>query len=103
MNQTDVHAAEKTDRARVRSLGSEDADKIRTFLFLEDKRSDVRQLADAIDDRELDMRIIFRHLLHDRSLRKADSDDEVEISFRDRKSTRLNSSHIPLSRMPSSA
>ena len=25
------------------------------------------------------------------------------ISFRDRKSTRLNSSHIPLSRMPSSA
>ena len=28
---------------------------------------------------------------------------ETEITFQDRKSTRLNSSHIPLSRMPSSA
>ena len=36
--------------------------------------------------------------LHDRVRRTA-----VEITRKDRKSTRLNSSHIPLSRMPSSA
>ena len=29
--------------------------------------------------------------------------EEATLSFPDRKSTRLNSSHIPLSRMPSSA
>ena len=30
-------------------------------------------------------------------------DGQVGANFQDRKSTRLNSSHIPLSRMPSSA
>ena len=34
---------------------------------------------------------------------KAESDQELAKAVKDRKSTRLNSSHIPLSRMPSSA
>ena len=32
-----------------------------------------------------------------------EAEDYISIQYRDRKSTRLNSSHIPLSRMPSSA
>ena len=39
-----------------------------------------------------------------RNLRKATVVDSTNVkSMKDRKSTRLNSSHIPLSRMPSSA
>ena len=34
---------------------------------------------------------------------KVDQNSKVEVDGEDRKSTRLNSSHIPLSRMPSSA
>ena len=34
---------------------------------------------------------------------KADKNKKVDMDNPDRKSTRLNSSHIPLSRMPSSA
>src|ERR1051326_3365951 len=81
MNQTDVHAAEKTDRASLRSFGSEDADEIRPFVFLKDERCDVWQFTDAVDDRELDVRIVFGDLLHDRSLCETDADDQVEISF----------------------
>src|SRR6185369_4684968 len=41
MDEADVHAAEKTDRAGLRSLGREYADEIRAFLLFEDERGDV--------------------------------------------------------------
>src|ERR1043165_2619297 len=37
MYQTDVHAAEKTDRARARRFGGEYADEIRAFVFFENE------------------------------------------------------------------
>src|SRR5688572_986523 len=36
MDQSDVHSAQKSDRARPRSLRSEYADEVRTFMLLED-------------------------------------------------------------------
>ena len=44
-------------------------------------------------------KIVAQHL----SCVNAYADSEPELAHEDRKSTRLNSSHIPLSRMPSSA
>ena len=41
--------------------------------------------------------------LIDKKIVNQDENPEVEVLTGDRKSTRLNSSHIPLSRMPSSA
>src|SRR6478672_648781 len=35
----------------------------------------------SVDDREFDIRIIGRNLLHDRSLCKSDPDNEVETAF----------------------
>src|SRR6478609_90544 len=35
----------------------------------------------AIDDREFDIRVVIRHLLHDRSLSKSDPNDQVEASL----------------------
>ena len=50
-------------------------------MLLEDQRSDVRQLADAVDDRELNVRIILRDLLDDRRLRETDADDQIVVAF----------------------
>src|SRR5689334_23296876 len=75
MNQTDVHAAEETDRAGLRLLRRENPDEIRTFVFLEDERGDVRQIADAVDDREVNVWIVFRDGFHDRRLGETDTDD----------------------------
>src|ERR1044071_2166841 len=90
MNQTDIHAAEKTDRARARSFGGEDADEIRAFMFLENERRNVGKLAYAIDNRKLNIRIVFRNLLHDGRLGKTNSDDEIEVSFGERAHGRLD-------------
>src|SRR6185503_4573169 len=50
-------------------------------MLLEDQRSNVWQLADAVDDGELNVRIVFRDALHDRRLCKSNTDDEIEISL----------------------
>src|SRR5437868_9542151 len=81
MNQTDVHATEKSDRACARRLRRDYADEIRALMFFEDQRRNVRQVDLAVDDGELNMRIIFCDLLHDRRLREANADDQIEISF----------------------
>ena len=49
---------------------------------------------------EQEGRPIFEDVIY---IRKMVPGDNLNIIDRDRKSTRLNSSHIPLSRMPSSA
>ena len=49
----------------------------------------------AIKDEMPEVRVIL--------LTVSDAPDDLIAAIRDRKSTRLNSSHIPLSRMPSSA
>src|SRR5215213_6183075 len=90
MNEPDVHPAEKTDGPCFRRLRREYADEIRTLMFFKDERSYVREFADAIDNGELDVRIILRHLLHDRRLRETHSDDQIEISFSKRAHRRLN-------------
>ena len=55
VNQPDVHAAEETERARLGRHRREDADQIRAFVLLEHERRDVRQLAHAVDDREVNI------------------------------------------------
>src|SRR5688500_16026295 len=83
VNESDVHAAEKTDRAGARSFGREYPDEIRAFMFLEYERRHVRELAHAVDDRKLNVRIVFRDLLHDRRLCEAHANDEIEVAFRE--------------------
>ena len=67
------------------------------------------QLADdaaIIARQNLEIAKLKRHIFGPRSERTARLLDQMELGLEeleDRKSTRLNSSHIPLSRMPSSA
>src|SRR5215208_196013 len=50
-------------------------------MLLKNQRRNVRQFADAIDDRELNVWVVFGDLLHDWGLSKANSDDQIEIAF----------------------
>src|ERR1043165_2103228 len=81
MNQTNVHAPEKAHRSCLRSLRGENADEVRTFMFFEDQRRDIRQFTFTIDDGELNVWIVLGDLFHDRSLGKTDADDEVEVAL----------------------
>src|SRR5436309_2135845 len=75
--ESDVHAADEAERAGLRLARSDDADEVRAFVLLEDERGDVRQIARAVNYREVDVRIVLRYNVHDGCLREADSDDEV--------------------------
>src|ERR1051325_8127466 len=79
MDETNIHAAEKSDRAGLRSLGSEYSNQIRTFMLFKNQGGDVGQLTNSIDDRKVNVRIILRDLFHDRRLCKANSDDQIEV------------------------
>src|ERR1700754_314914 len=81
MNQTDIHAAEETDRSGARRLRRQNSYEIRTFVLLENQRSNVRQLAHTVDDCKLNVWIVLRNLFHDRRLRETNADDQVEIAF----------------------
>src|SRR5215216_5376010 len=59
-------------------------------MLLENERRDVGQLANAIDDRELNVRVVFRNLLHDRGLGETNSDDQIEVPFGERAHSRLD-------------
>src|SRR5215510_4179867 len=59
-------------------------------MLFENQRRHVRQIADAINDREIDVGIIFRYLFHDRRLGKADSDDQIITALGKRSHRRLN-------------
>src|SRR5215213_2318898 len=50
-------------------------------MLLENERRNVWELADAVDDCELNVWVVFRYLLHDRRLCKTNSDDQIEITF----------------------
>src|SRR5688572_3030025 len=80
VDQTDIHSAEKSDCSGARRFRGENADKIRTFMLFENERRHIWQLALTVDDRKLNVRIVFRYLFHDRRLRKTDADDQVEVS-----------------------
>src|SRR5439155_6560334 len=82
VEQRNIHAAEKSDRAGFRSHGGDHPDKIGALVLFEDQRCDVRQPDDAIDDCEVQIRIILRHGLDGWSLVEADSDDEIVTAFR---------------------
>ena len=69
-----------------------------------DENTRYRLFKDTIDDGEL----LWHQDERDRTIRIFNGKDwklqiDDQLPFVDRKSTRLNSSHIPLSRMPSSA
>src|SRR5215213_4573720 len=53
-------------------------------MLLENERRNVWELADAVDDCELNVWIVFCYLLHDRRLCKTNSDDQIEITFGER-------------------
>ena len=63
----------------------------------EDARSDIAELARQHGDTAARLEAMIG------MLNKGQSQLQHHVNERDRKSTRLNSSHIPLSRMPSSA
>src|SRR5262245_30042923 len=70
-------------------------------MLFEDKRSDVRSRRfavifenHAVDNREINIRIVLRDLLHDRRLRETDADDEVVTTFCKRAHRRLDRSWI---------
>src|SRR5262249_23480446 len=76
MNEADIHAAEKPERAGPRRSRGNHADEIRPFVLLEDEGRDVRQLTHAVDDAEMDVGIVACDDLHDRRLREPDADNE---------------------------
>src|SRR3984893_1972618 len=77
MDQTDVHAAQKPDRSGLGGPGRQESDEIGPLVLLENQRRDVGQLADAVDDGEVNVRIVLRDNLDDRRLGKADADDQI--------------------------
>src|SRR5690606_32074706 len=88
VNQRNIHAAEKADHAGSRFCRGEHSDQVRTFVFAKNERRNVlfRRFSvgfeyHAVNDREFDVRIIDRDLLHDRTLGKAYADDQIEILF----------------------
>ncbi len=68
----------------------EDADEVRPFVLLEHQRRDVGQLADAVDDGELNVGIVLRDRVENRRLREADADDEVVFALGKRAHGRLD-------------
>src|SRR5688500_7012188 len=50
-------------------------------MFLEDERRHIWRLALPVDDRKLNVRIIFRYEFHDRRLCETHANDEIEIAF----------------------
>ncbi len=81
VDEADVHPAEEAEHARLRRPRRDHADEVRALVLLEDERGDVRQLARAVHDGEVDVRVVLRHLLHDGGLREADADDEVVVAL----------------------
>ena len=92
INKKIVHPLEVANRLRIKADFNDDA-------LLGQGKEKVDKLTNLIG--------IFESKDLDFSKHRADGDDILgdayEYLMRDRKSTRLNSSHIPLSRMPSSA
>src|SRR5690348_4041895 len=86
MDQRNVHTAQETDRSGLIFRRRDHTDQVRAFVLTKDKRGHValRRLAvgfhnDAVYDREFDIWVIGRHLLHDRTLGKSDADHQIEI------------------------
>jgi hypothetical protein len=66
------------------------ADEVRALVLLEDQRGDVGQLADAVDDREVNLRIIPGDRVDDGGLGEADADDQIEAALGERADCRLD-------------
>src|SRR2546423_584936 len=88
--ESDVHAADEAERARLRLARCDHADEVRAFVLLEDERGDVRQVARAVNDGEVDVRVVLRHNVHYGCLGEADADDEVVAALGERAHRRLN-------------
>ncbi len=82
-DQRDVHAADEAQDAGLRRARRDQPDEIRPLVLLENERCHVREVDEAVDDREIDVRIILRDALHDRRLREADTDDQIVAAFRE--------------------
>ena len=67
------------------------------------KRLKSGELIPAIAQNNLDNQVLMLAYMNEEALEKTIETKFATYWSRDRKSTRLNSSHIPLSRMPSSA
>ena len=63
-------------------------------MFLESQRRHVRKIAEAINDGELNVWIIFRNQFDNRSLGKPNADDEIVVAFSKRAHRRLDRSGI---------
>src|SRR5215475_5177026 len=59
-------------------------------MLFENQRSDVRKLAHAVDDREIELWIILRNRVDDRRLVKTHANNQVVAAFGKRPHRRLN-------------
>src|SRR5262249_55810235 len=74
----------KTDLSGLCSPRRDHPNKKRPFVLLEIQRRNIWKLDKTVDDRKLQIWIVARYLVHDRSLRKTDSYDQVVASLRKR-------------------
>src|SRR5215213_3612566 len=77
-DERDVHPAYESDLVGLGGLGREEADQERALVLLEDDRLHVRLLDDRVDDGELHVRELVRHLLQGRLLAESDGEDRTE-------------------------
>ena len=78
VDQRNVHAADETDLAGLGGLGGQKPDQERTLLFLEHDRLNVGLVHHHVDDDELRLGELRRHLLHGTGLAEADGDDGAQ-------------------------
>ena len=81
-NQRNIHAADETHLARLRSERGGHATEKGRFLFAEVDRLDVRQIHGAVDDRELHVREFLSRGLDGGGLGEANGDDDLGAALR---------------------
>ena len=77
VDEGDVHAADEAEDAGLGLAAGDHAHQVAPLVLLEDQRGHVGQATHAVDDGEVDLRVVLRHRLDDGRLGEADADDEV--------------------------
>src|SRR5262249_24736489 len=77
VDERDVHPANESNLVDLRCPRRYQPDQERALVFLEDQRSDVGQVHNTVDYRELQIRIVPGNIRDDGRLGEADPDDQI--------------------------
>src|SRR6185369_1508267 len=81
MNQRNVHSPDKSHLPGLARARGNHSHQEGSFVLFEDQRRDIWRINHAVDDRELQVGIVARYVIHDRSLSETDPDDQVVAAF----------------------